>query len=101
MNNNTKHTPAPWFVDYPNVSTQKGNHICRFDVSNFIPEERKQANARLIAAAPCLLSALKRLVAAEDATIGEFEEPQINELESAMDEALEIISKAEGTTNEL
>jgi hypothetical protein len=77
------HTPGPWKIahdrpmfgwwhirqDPPNWNGQGYQAICS------IPSERKgshygdmfAANARLIAAAPCLLTALQRLIAVDDA----------------------------------
>lgn len=62
---NTKHTPGPWLTDemmpgdqYRYVFAAKGPIVCR--VSAFAAGE---ANARLIAAAPELLAALKGVLA--------------------------------------
>lgn len=51
---NTKHTPGPWTVTVNGINSPDG-HIVFFDVSGG-PHE---ADARLIAAAPALLEALK------------------------------------------
>ncbi len=66
--NETKHTPGPWKYDvagYGNIRREKhdGKKICDF-TRCFTPEafSRHEANARLIAAAPCILAALEDCV---------------------------------------
>ena len=59
----TKHTPGKWFFDAQENVIERGNgegyvRIC--DVTKHRPAETK-ANARLIAAAPELLEALKTI----------------------------------------
>lgn len=107
MNNETKHTPGPWFLsesdhnnsdistpDRPSVLAPDHNtapwHICRMD--HGCPNV--EANARLIAAAPELLDALKlclpilyRLDAIRHLTDQEF---------PALDAARAAIAKATG-----
>jgi hypothetical protein len=65
--NELKHTPGPWVTDdkqsgdvFRYVMPEDGSvlPICRLDVDRFETE----ANARLIAAAPELLEALKEIV---------------------------------------
>lgn len=67
------HTPGPWHVAYEDENRQsvvKGEHIeiaaCRHRSAEEIEKEMHH-NARLIAAAPELLEALKILVAGIDA----------------------------------
>jgi hypothetical protein len=58
---NTKHTPAPWLVhatpNDPDITHEIANVCCIY------VGEDSHANARLIAAAPELLEALKGLIA--------------------------------------
>jgi hypothetical protein len=58
-----------------------------------------EANARLIAAAPDLLTALTGLVEAEEATIEGFDAPEIDRLEGALETAREAIAKAKGAAS--
>lgn len=66
---NTKHTPAPWITDTENQfifsegkSETEPNIICRFFGMTEENYPNSEANAKLIAAAPELLEALKELV---------------------------------------
>jgi len=54
-----KHTPGPWTKDRNIIEDANGNEIARvsYERSGYV-----QANARLIAAAPDLLEALRYLV---------------------------------------
>ena len=65
MNAQTKHTPGPWEVHGNNIVATKGNVdvavIC-YSGEHFTGEDK--ANARLIAAAPELLEALRNVVGA-------------------------------------
>jgi hypothetical protein len=58
-----KHTPGPWQIDGSSICQQYGDRRVAWLT---IPEQEKrqewQANARLIAAAPCLLEALQDMV---------------------------------------
>ena len=52
-----KHTPGPWIADGSMVvETANGDCIARVD--EFAPDDVVEANARLIAAAPLLISVL-------------------------------------------
>lgn len=82
----TKHTPGPWhIVSGIDVVDFYDYSICSVATSNKTQAERK-ANARLIAAAPDLLTALKNL---HDLMLGDFDYPE-------MDAAKLAISAAEG-----
>ena len=83
----SKHTPGPWtahsgavYVDGPNVypkGDDLGIPIARMDRepgNGTVPTER-DANARLIAAAPALLEAAKALIDELDGHIGAGVEP--------------------------
>lgn len=86
---NTKHTPAPWKFNENVIEAPDGlpiHHAVR-------SEEEKQANARLIAAAPELLEAavyavecLNRLNA-EIGQIGDNGDQALQSLESAIQKA--------------
>lgn len=79
----TKHTPGPWKVVkpqyenkkgvfasvYTNPATEKGFRTCEFDIrADEYKNSHAEANARLIAAAPELLDALKTMVEIADAS---------------------------------
>jgi hypothetical protein len=63
-------TPGPWVVRGSVVETEvlqgqarpAGNFVADCDVSHFLPESERDANARLIAAAPDLYRALSLLM---------------------------------------
>jgi hypothetical protein len=66
----SKHTPGPWFhkTDFGqvgSVETADGDVIAQAQSLGPLDHERRNANARLIAAAPDLLAALKLVL--EDA----------------------------------
>ena len=70
----TKHTPGPWVIgkrdhDVVMVDTASGTAIC--DV--YGESDDRPANARLIAAAPDLLAALKGVIAVADRNTVEFD----------------------------
>jgi hypothetical protein len=60
---NVKHTPGPWKVESDGMAIALGGEVI---TSRFAPEnayaDEARANARLIAAAPELLNALRRLI---------------------------------------
>ena len=82
-----KHTPGPWTQDkYGNVKTPSGGMLVTDGVAlGGYSTEETRANARLIAAAPELLEALKDIV---DNGIGT----------EAVKRARSVIAKAERTT---
>ena len=103
----TKHTPGPWQVLSGSIYESKANEgldctrIALMDRANFkiIPTER-DANARLIAAAPDMLEAL---TAAKARINGEWDNPSLvkfGPLGTETDDVLTILStaivKAEG-----
>jgi hypothetical protein len=60
----TAHTPGPWKLSEKNpdaVISSVGNYVADCGASMIIPPAEQAANARLIAAAPDLLSALDHL----------------------------------------
>jgi hypothetical protein len=88
------HTPGPWRID---SKTRFGDYTIAAGESvrtcEFIAKTQSEANARLIAAAPELLDALKRLIG-EHADLGEVD--LTNADRAAIEQAREAISKAEG-----
>jgi len=87
---NMRHTPGPWTAVADGgsvliVTAARGNTMRVVDDS---PREEAAANARLIAAAPELLAALKEMLSSP--TYGN--EPS----ESAVELAIAAIAKAEG-----
>lgn len=75
----TKHTPGPWNVsiafaeDHPRIQIKSDNEILKVGPANgvavclagYVQNEESQANAKLIAAAPELLEALKQIMQSE------------------------------------
>lgn len=59
----SKHTPGPWSVDEPHQvwAESAGEYVAITQVEEWetLPRDQVEANARLIAAAPDLLEALK------------------------------------------
>lgn len=60
---NANHSPGPWVVAKSGVSVDAGHLGPRIRQESTGPREVLEANARLIAAAPEILDALKRCVA--------------------------------------
>ena len=94
-----KHTPGPWKNDGP--TRQGGVRIvapykptCTYMVAEVLPDcpddATRDANARLIAAAPDLLAALEKVLAAYEAA----REPGHGTI--LIDEARDAIAKARG-----
>lgn len=54
-----KHTPGPWRVEGRYVMGLKEKTVCELPMGGILHAKVDAANARLIAAAPCLLSACK------------------------------------------
>lgn len=112
----TSHTPGPWFLETldgrlpavrrikmphgeaptytATVRAQNREHVCKLDFG--YGKVYDLHNARVLAAAPELLDALKRFVGAEERTIARFTTAEIDELEIALRQARSAISKAEG-----
>lgn len=104
------HTPAPWTLEPPSVigyadvrfgikGSDDGCATCISTVHT--TDETAQANARLIAAAPDLLTALKKLLSFDDVRYandrGRIDEGwQSDELVSALAACDTAIAKAEG-----
>lgn len=95
MNNTPKHTPGPWEAFSEKVAGP--NNECVADCAAIaIKIPTAQANARLIAAAPCLLEALRECqVALHKSQRYGPAEHQANVL-CALESAQEAIQKAEG-----
>src|SRR5215207_8935797 len=103
--NEHKHTPGPWPAYLPNLmraswEEPKGDtpvvkagdvQIARLAYAASTDRETRNANARLIAAAPTLLEALREFVCSYDKENG-------TALHLAYDGARAAIAKAEGRT---
>lgn len=93
----TKHTPGPWSLaeGFPSIVVGRGYRICDTNGSfNPPPEEQDLGNARLIAAAPDLLSSLKEIVSKAYLRPGKHEDYHVHP--ALIDQARTIISMAEG-----
>lgn len=84
-----KHTAAPWHQGGYEVQDDKGALIC--NLSGWRGEQQTLANARLIAAAPELLEALKTLIDMDVAY------QRGDKVEQAVEAAKAAIAKAEVT----
>lgn len=104
MEKSAKHTPGPWiiFADQGSavavLPAMRPGEVCSFEGSGL---PNKEANARLIAAAPDLYEAARALVEAEDALLAELraagEMPDLTEKPWSLVDALRTaIAKAEG-----
>lgn len=90
-----KHTPGPWRAEYTNDTGPEDDCFQQWwdivnDDGDTIAEVYREANARLIAAAPELLNSLRRvlrMLEINDARLANFGE---------IEEARSIISRAEG-----
>ena len=75
MDTNLTHTPGPWTIEAENYITRHGNlvaSVARYGVGRVIngellPWKTWQANAKLIAAAPTLLQALRDCITDDSA----------------------------------
>jgi hypothetical protein len=85
-----KHTAAPWHQGGYEVQDDKGALIC--NLSGWRGEQQTLANARLIAAAPDLLEALKAMLRSY-----EFLKPPHSPMSDAQKKAQAAITKAEGS----
>lgn len=105
------HTPGPWKIDEEGfvVSGPDDFDICDISLRKVGTDtEEMLANARLIAAAPELLSALEKFLKTEDLSNAAIESGDVGELEAAeeeiatlyyeaVNEARAIIAKAKGS----
>ena len=103
-----KHTPGPWAVEedfndgeelvgFNIISVPSGNEVVSNEgISGNSDEDR--ANARLIAAAPDLLAALKSSIALADANVARFDGHPIrtDECAALYEHCVSVIKKAEG-----
>ena len=109
MSEKHPHTPGPWILDGFEVSGEiSGAAICRVLEADDFPcveegteadvQAECEANARLVAAAPDLLEALRKLMALNDnrGTFGG--ELYQDRVDRAWDEARAALAKAEGRT---
>ena len=102
--NAVKHTPGPWHIAYGGQYADDyaiiGSKFSERAVCNMEPRDYVQANARLIAAAPELLEALKNanafIESLLDATPDEATDFLTNNGENVSDTTRQAIRKAEG-----
>jgi hypothetical protein len=91
-----KHTPGPWSVGHPDDNGQPVVTSAYFEIATCwhhcvaSVEKQAHANARLMAAAPDMLSVVKAFVAQYPVGLNPF-------LDEAYREALAAIAKAQGT----
>lgn len=93
------HTPGPWKIDSTvggslgdKVTASDGLTVCRTSLER--SPEHREANARLIAAAPDFLEAAKSVVLAwENDEIGQLDEMEIDKLRAAIELATKGASK--------
>ena len=92
---NAQHTPGPWSLGtkdcggYPLMSETEG-HFC--DICDVCEGNESQANARLIAAAPELLAACKRLMDTVALNLDDTDPQDVEACQMAQD----AIAKATG-----
>lgn len=106
-NRETKHTPGPWKIYPPARDYDEGGEYRNLygpdyqwvaDIRSNCKEE--EANARLIAAAPELLVALKRLEASTEHRNGDcYSDDYMGACVCHKELALKAIAKAEGATD--
>lgn len=90
-----KHSPSPWFIskdgeDYMIETTSGARAIATIEGSVY--EERDEANAKLIAAAPTMLEALQNLIT-EISPAYNFD---LRNAPPVVQQALEVIKQATG-----
>lgn len=91
-----KHTPGPWVKDrHGQLRSPQGKQVGVWDagIAWVQRDEESEANARLIAAAPDLLEALKQAVDRE-----EYGKEEGDEVPQWLLDARAAIAKAEGRT---
>jgi hypothetical protein len=102
-----KHTNGPWdaqqgslgnrrvsTINSERVIDAKGRIICRLPRENHLPRHQKIANARLIAASPCLLSVLNACIDQMEQCEKMFRDDA--EFMEALEDARSAIAKAKG-----
>ncbi len=91
MSNDKSHTPGPYRVTRDEIQVASGDAVglCLAKVTTFVPQHRgkSDANARLFAAAPDLLEALKSAVRMQ---------PRDDSCDPWVSDARAAIAKAEG-----
>jgi hypothetical protein len=101
-----KHTPGPWMVSDGVVHQAQEGGVCRIaccadarsyaDRKRFVAPEEKEANARLIAAAPDMLAALKGVLKSSERVAELRNVPEASTFAQGIASLKEIIAKAEG-----
>jgi hypothetical protein len=89
----TKHTPGPWSLKRENgrfaiIPDCRSPIALAYTAFNGLPQEKDEANARLIAAAPDLLAALEAVLAANPLPAG------MTERRGVMAQAEDSVKKA-------
>lgn len=100
----TKYTPGPWEVSGTSITAPPCNNdgtciaVIEDDGGYEAPPEQREANARLIAAAPDLLAALKTLLLTSEWAdeTGYVEDVGFVNLETVQQQAHAAIAKATG-----
>jgi len=96
------HTPGPWKIENGHIQqsgiaywqiTDGADAIC---CNQFCYADNSDANARLIAAAPDLLEALKRLAVISDGIYVRMSDGEARLMREAWEKADAAIAKAEG-----
>ena len=85
-----EHTKGPWYrninAKYPVYAGEAPNHVHIASILKGAPDDEREANLRLIAAAPELLEALEILL----------QETMYKDHPAASERALKVIAKAKG-----
>lgn len=95
-----RHTPGPWVIELQHEADSAGDYPATYavyteDGSGLIAENVLLGDARVITAAPGLLAALKRMLAAHDADVAAGSLIAAGNM-AAADEARAAIAKATG-----
>ena len=99
--NETKHTPGPWGLHAGDpclvIAIKPYREISSMETDQPIASKEDRANARLIAAAPELLAALKEIIADHEQRMRLYSQQECQENRVRVMELAEVaISKAEG-----
>ena len=98
----SKHTPGRWYVGASGRIIMcrmiAGNNVPVAQITGPLPNDEIKANARLIAAAPDLLAALRECITDDDAACYRTDDPRVvhRRLNAINDAARTAIAKATG-----
>jgi len=94
------HTPGPWHSSHTSANSwnmgvydEAGTEVARVSVKSALYQQRRIADARLIAAAPKLLAALQAIVALDDG-----DNPALWPFAELFDQARAALAKSKGET---